>query len=262
LLGEEIQNEVLKHIAEMSILQGKDGTTIDSLMEERLGHIFGPICTPYEVTSSDEDVSEDAEKEISSSSGSEDDNQDADAALATARLQRPETNTKKTKKKSKKRKKKASVKDKVPTTTEDKIIGQWRFTVLSSDNVKSIQEARNKKRYDDMRAKAAKKQAKLDAVANAAAATAAEAQTFFATPPPSTSSQSQTPIGLIIGSTVVIPKKRAGKYKCAGSFCQGESCKTKATGWTICPNCDMKVCPKGVCQHSMTIHILSCQPQV
>ena len=40
----------------------------------------------------------------------------------------------------------------------------------------------------------------------------------------------QTPVGANIRELEVIKKKRAAKFKCVGSFCQAESCKTKAMG--------------------------------
>ena len=50
--------------------------------------------------------------------------------------------------------------------TEDKIIGQWRFTILSSPKVMAIQQARIQKRLDEQNvkdAKDAKRLAKKDA---------------------------------------------------------------------------------------------------
>ena len=46
--------------------------------------------------------------------------------------------------------------------TEDKILGQWRFTVLSSPKVMAIQAQRDRNLADDLIAKATKKQAQIE----------------------------------------------------------------------------------------------------
>lgn len=67
--------------------------------------------------------------------------------------------------------KKVVAQNKATKATEDKIVGQRRFTVVSSPNVVAIQAERNKKRADDMKAERCKIQAKVDEDAREKSAT-------------------------------------------------------------------------------------------
>jgi hypothetical protein len=122
--------------------------------------------------------------------------------------------------------KKVLTKDKPTKATEDKIVGQWRFTVVSSPNVMAIQAERNRK------AKQCKIQAKIDETARALALTTSKETLDTAVAQASCSSVITNNIETVEGLNV--PKKRSGKFKCVGGFCQAESCKTKAIGWVLC----------------------------
>ena len=132
--------------------------------------------------------------------------------------------------------KKVLTKDKPTKATEDKIVGQWRFTVASSPNVKAFQAERNKKRADDIKLKQCKIQAKIDETARAQAVTTSKETLDTAVAQASCSGTSNSVITNNIETVegLNVPKKRSGKFKCVGGFCQAESCKTKAIGWVLC----------------------------
>ena len=126
--------------------------------------------------------------------------------------------------------KKVLTKDKPTKATEDKIVGQWRFTVVSPPNVMAIQAERNRK------AKQCKIQAKIDETARAQAVTTSKETLDTAVAQASCSGTSNSVITNNIETVegLNVPKKRSGKFKCVGGFCQAESCKTKAIGWVLC----------------------------
>lgn len=136
-LGEATQDYVLEQIAEMSMLQGDDGTTLDDLMVSCLGHIFGSI--------------ENSTKEQPESESENDDTSDSEHAKPVGKTKKKAVDSKR-----------IAIK-----ATEDKILGQWRFTVLSSPKVMAIQAQRDKNLADDLIAKATKKQAQIENAARA-----------------------------------------------------------------------------------------------
>ena len=113
----------------MSILQGDNGTTLDDLMVSCLGHIFGTIETAQKNS-----LNRNRKMTI----------------LVIASMQSRSENPKK---------KTVDSKRIAIKATEDKILAQWRFTVLPSPKVMAIQAQRDKNLADDLTAKATKKQA-------------------------------------------------------------------------------------------------------
>ena len=122
----------------------------------------------------------------------------------------------------------------------------------------AIQAQRDKKRSDDLQLKINKKQSKLDETARAKLVE--ETRIAAIATSSAAADDSTTPVDTANDEQVQVVKKRAGKFKCVGGFCQAESCKSKALGWTKCPKCDAKVCPKPSCQASMAHHTQICPP--